>query len=314
MAKFRQVRMMSLKFIAKMERKFGKYAIKNLSFFLILCFGISYLIAGFAPEITMKLYFSPADIIVGHEYWRLFTWILTPPGNFDFLSLLMLFFYYSFAVSIERGIGTFMFNVYIFGGWFVNTIACMAVSLFYYFRIGDASSFYLFSLGNHGMAMMQLMQYSLFLGFALIYSESVVMLYFVLPFKASWIAYIDMIFLAYMFVNTSNVLTRTSIIAYLINFFVLYLIMRSYSKKYRPTAAQMKRRRAYQRQVKQGGQARQQSARRDEQIPAGITRHKCAVCGRSEKDDPNLEFRFCSKCKGNYEYCNEHLYSHEHVK
>ena len=41
-----------------------------------------------------------------------------------------------------------------------------------------------------------------------------------------------------------------------------------------------------------------------------VTKHKCAVCGRTEKDDPNLEFRFCSKCNGNYEYCQDHLYTH----
>ena len=49
-------------------------------------------------------------------------------------------------------------------------------------------------------------------------------------------------------------------------------------------------------------------------VPKGITRHKCAVCGRTEVTDPNLEFRFCSKCNGNYEYCQEHLFTHQHVK
>ena len=47
---------------------------------------------------------------------------------------------------------------------------------------------------------------------------------------------------------------------------------------------------------------------------AEVTKHKCAVCGRTEKDDPNLEFRFCSKCNGNYEYCQDHLYTHIHKK
>lgn len=42
--------------------------------------------------------------------------------------------------------------------------------------------------------------------------------------------------------------------------------------------------------------------------------HKCAICGRTEADDPTLEFRFCSKCDGNYEYCQEHIFTHEHVK
>jgi hypothetical protein len=45
-----------------------------------------------------------------------------------------------------------------------------------------------------------------------------------------------------------------------------------------------------------------------------VTRHKCAICGRTELDDDKLEFRFCSKCDGNYEYCMDHLFTHEHVK
>ena len=42
-----------------------------------------------------------------------------------------------------------------------------------------------------------------------------------------------------------------------------------------------------------------------------VAKHKCAICGRTELDDPNLEFRFCSKCNGNYEYCQNHLFTHE---
>ena len=45
-----------------------------------------------------------------------------------------------------------------------------------------------------------------------------------------------------------------------------------------------------------------------------ITKHRCAVCGRTELDDDMLEFRFCSKCEGDYEYCMDHLYTHTHVK
>lgn len=47
---------------------------------------------------------------------------------------------------------------------------------------------------------------------------------------------------------------------------------------------------------------------------AGGARHRCAVCGRTELDDPNLEFRYCSRCNGDYEYCQDHLFTHTHVK
>ena len=42
--------------------------------------------------------------------------------------------------------------------------------------------------------------------------------------------------------------------------------------------------------------------------------HRCAVCGKTKDENPELEFRFCSKCKGNYEYCQNHLFTHSHVK
>ena len=59
---------------------------------------------------------------------------------------------------------------------------------------------------------------------------------------------------------------------------------------------------------------RRQEFRREVRKSTNITRHKCAVCGRTEESNPELEFRFCSKCDGNYEYCQEHLFTHTHVK
>ena len=44
-----------------------------------------------------------------------------------------------------------------------------------------------------------------------------------------------------------------------------------------------------------------------------IAKHKCAICGRTEHDGDDIEFRYCSRCVGNYEYCLEHLYTHTHV-
>ena len=55
-------------------------------------------------------------------------------------------------------------------------------------------------------------------------------------------------------------------------------------------------------------------AKKQQEMRGGGARHRCAVCGRTELDAPDLEFRFCSKCEGDYEYCQEHLYTHQHVK
>ena len=48
--------------------------------------------------------------------------------------------------------------------------------------------------------------------------------------------------------------------------------------------------------------------------PKSVPIHRCAICGRTEKDGELLEFRFCSKCDGNYEYCQDHLFTHQHIK
>ena len=68
----------------------------------------------------------------------------------------------------------------------------------------------------------------------------------------------------------------------------------------RYTPKEVHRRQAYARSVQQGAKK--------------ATVHKCAVCGRTEKDGDDLVFRYCSKCNGNYEYCQDHLFTHEHVK
>ena len=59
---------------------------------------------------------------------------------------------------------------------------------------------------------------------------------------------------------------------------------------------------------------RRQEFRKEVKKTTRITRHKCAVCGRTDETNPELEFRFCSKCDGNYEYCQDHLFTHTHVK
>jgi uncharacterized membrane protein len=62
-------------------------------------------------------------------------------------------------------------------------------------------------------------------------------------------------------------------------------------------------------------QARRQKVYKKQTMRAQkIAKHKCAICGRTSEEYPDLEFRFCSKCNGNYEYCQEHLFTHTHVK
>ena len=92
------------------------------------------------------------------------------------------------------------------------------------------------------------------------------------------------------------------IVASLLNF-VLFFFSTKNMHRYNPK--EVHRRREFKKAVAQS---------RVNPAAGGVTKHKCAICGRTEKDDPNLEFRFCSKCNGNYEYCQDHLFTHQHVK
>ena len=89
----------------------------------------------------------------------------------------------------------------------------------------------------------------------------------------------------------------------ILNFIIFFLSSRN-MKPYSP--GQMKRKNDFKRKMRQ--------AERPVNVYANGAKHRCAVCGRTEMDDPNLEFRYCSKCNGNYEYCQDHLFTHTHVK
>lgn len=93
--------------------------------------------------------------------------------------------------------------------------------------------------------------------------------------------------------------TKIEIAVSLLNFIVFFLMTRNYRAV---NPVEIARKQTFKHEMKK---AEVQKIMR--------THHKCAVCGRTEKDDPNLEFRYCSKCAGSLEYCQDHLYTHRHV-
>ena len=132
------------------------------------------------------------------------------------------------------------------------------------------------------------------------------LLMFLIPIKIKWLAYLDVALLAYSMITSilsGNWAGCVVILCSLANVLVFFLMTR----KGKHNAFQQNRRRKEFKKAVSRGEAEYRN-------PNGITKHKCAICGRTEKDDPNLEFRFCSRCNGNYEYCQDHLFTHEHVK
>ena len=286
------------------ERKFGKYAIKNLSIVLIICYAIGYLITMFDRSGTLISYLvlNPYAILHG-QVWRLVTWVLIPPetGNI-FLTLIMLYFYGSIGTTLERTWGTYRYNVYLFQGMLFTILGSFLVMGYHY--LFDAESIAMMGPQGVDMYFMYIglfyfstfyVNMSIFLAFAATFPEVQVLLMFIIPIKVKWLGIIYGIMLAFEFIRT-GVDGKFAIAASLLNFLVFFFTSRSMMHM---SPKQIHRRQEFKRDVRRN---------------TGITKHKCAICGRTETDNPELQFRFCSKCDGNYEYCEDHLYTHTHIK
>lgn len=312
-----------MNFLYKIERKFGRYAINNLSAYVVGSWAIGYLLWMFAPKVYELLIFDVGYVFGCHQYWRIFTWGFTMPGPVDVFSILMIFIYFSIGTSIEKHVGTFLYNFYVLGSYLFITVGMLVQGAIEYMNNTtaiDALAVLLQNGHSYGPDVLAVLSsvgptyfisMSVFLGFALIYSDSMMLLFFVFPVKTKWLAYADVIFMIYMLIKYGEQsLLAGIIIAVLFNFYLFYVISKNYSSRrirnWQKGTDTLKRQREFKRKMEE--------AQAVNITPQGATRHKCAVCGKTEADDEELEFRYCSRCKGNHEYCNEHLFTHEHVK
>lgn len=283
-----------MNFINKLERKFSKYAISNLTMYLIFGYVIGYVLSRVSPQILSFLTLDPYQILHG-QIWRLVTWVLMPPSTQGVLFYaIMLLFYYQLGTNLERTWGVFRYNVYIFGGILYTILGAVVTWIIMTVMYGNAAL-------TGAVVGAQISTYyicmSIFLAFAVCYPNMQILLYFIIPIKMKWMAYV---YAALMLVDLvqSSWPRRIVMVMSLLNFVIFFLSTRDL---YRFSPKEVHRRQVYRQAVR-----RPQSA--------GITKHKCAICGRTEQDDPTLEFRFCSKCAGNYEYCQEHLFTHQHIQ
>ena len=287
------------KFLNKMERKIGKYAISNLSLYLIIAYVIGYILSMTGVMDVFSL--NPYYILKG-QIWRILTWILVPPSTISIFTVIMLYFYYQLGTALERTWGVFRYNVYIFSGIIFTILG--AFGLYAASTLSGGSPVEMGAAVSMGFSTYYI-NLSIFLAFAATYPNIQVLLFFVIPVKVKWLAYIDVVLLGYQFFFDPMIgmAGRIAIVMSLLNFLVFFFGTRNY-KNISPK--EMYRRRAY----RQATSAQHAAGTGGSGV---ITKHKCAICGRTEKDSDTLEFRFCSKCNGNYEYCSDHLFSHTHI-
>lgn len=285
-----------MKFIDKLERKFGRFGIPNLTIYMIVCYVIGYALMIVNPGILNWLSLEPAYILRG-QVWRLVTWVLYPPSTSGVLwfAIAVLFFYYPIGTSLERTIGTFKYTLYILSGVIFTILGAFIL----YFLlggnvlVGNVFSTYYISL-------------STFLAYAMCYPDMQVLLMFIIPVKMKWMAIFYVVIVVYemiQYIMAGAWYLVIPIVASLLNFIIFYFGTKDFS---RYNLKEVHRRNEFRRAMEPQGRMKSGSG--------SVTKHKCAICGRTELDDPNLEFRFCSRCNGNYEYCQDHLFTHTHVK
>ena len=289
-----------MKWLNKLERKYGKYAIPNLMFYVVILYVVGFVFDLIAPEFYYNYLSLDVAAILRGQIWRLVTFIIQPPATNLLFVIFTLYFYYMIGRQLEFVWGSFRFNVYYFMGVLFHIIGAVLAYILFETSL---------PLGTYYLNM------ALFFAYAAIYPNQQFFLMGLIPVKVKWLAWIDAAYFGYTILQAflpsygGNALygwyfkaSALEAFVSILNFLVFFLMTRN-AKRFSPK--EIKRKQTYRKEVQQGRQEAQY---------ANGAKHRCHVCGRTELDDENLEFRYCSKCNGNYEYCQDHLFTHEHVK
>ena len=176
--------------MSKFEKKFGKYAIRNISLILIMCYAVGYVIQLISPQFLHMLTLDPYQILHG-QIWRIFTWIVVPPDSLDILTFLMLYVYYSIGNSLEYVWGTYQYNLYLFMGMFFTVIASFVTMGLCYVMFGDAlaasgQAEQIFMLGSTFFSTYYI-NMSILLAYAATFPSAQMLFMFLIPIRMKWL-------------------------------------------------------------------------------------------------------------------------------
>ncbi len=273
--------------------------IPNLMLYLCLGSAIVYLFSLFSQNyILYSVLCFDRELILQGQIWRLITYPLT--YGFGSLNLIVvgisLLCYYSLGRAMENLWGTCRFNLYYFTGILMMDVYCMIFG-------GRADVYYL--------------NLSLFLGYATLYPNAHFLLLYIIPVKAWIFALLDLLLVVYGLIVYPFPSNLFSVIS-LANYFLFFGkdIINVFPISWRANASRLFRRK----KKKTAGPAKTipfPSAGSYAASTASVKapyNHRCTVCGRTDISDPELEFRYCSRCNGYYCYCEDHIGNHAHIQ
>jgi membrane associated rhomboid family serine protease len=268
------------------------FGVPNLMLYIVVCNIAVFLLDQFSSggaSLADLLCFTTSAVARG-QIWRILTFALIPSTNSALTLFISCYFYYWIGTSLERQWGTPKFTCYYLGGMLFTLLGTTIVSLIVRYPIPVYGASYV--------------NFAMFLAFAALWPDAQVLLFFIIPIRIKYLAYIDLAFFAW------------SIVQYIASgawFFAIIPIMAllNFVIFFWPEAARfLKLERTRTRQAARFYNAAANTRREAQQANAGA--RKCAVCGRTNLTNPELDFRYCSRCAGYHCFCSDHIFSHVH--
>ena len=262
-----------------------RFGVPNLMLYVVIISLAVWLLSIMDPSKTLMSFFvfSPERILKG-EVWRLVSFIFVPQ-SLSFWELLFFYFYYWIGNVLEKEWGTPRFNIFLISG--VLLTAVYGFVIYFITKQSIAVTTYFIYL-------------SMFFSFATLFPDVQVLFMFIIPIKVKWLAYLDAAFFLLSMLTQSfpfNLLPLVAVLNYLVFFGDdLFSSLRSNKARYNKTTVNFNR---------------EKQKIKYEQKNASYTK-KCAVCGRTDTDYPDLEFRYCSRCAGYHCFCQDHINNHIH--
>ena len=303
----------------------GNKGIRNLMLYVGIGNLVVYMLTLLNPEnpLFYRLLCFDFDELFSGEVWRLFSYVfcyLTESSR-PLLAGISLFFYYWCGTVLEQSWGTLRFNLYYLCGIVLTDLAGILVGVVARAQFGTFGSILA------GTVCADYINMSLLLAVATVLPDQFIRIWFVIPVKMKWLAWLDIgltvygildwtlrlirIRMLYISLFLALLIPLVAIVNYLIFFGKGAAAILPDFIRYRPT------RKSWKRAVKQGTVYHADTAKRARASGTAArgdnARFRCTVCGRTEITNPKLEFRYCSKCAGYRCYCQDHIQNHVHI-
>ncbi len=272
------------------------FGIPNLMKYIVAGNAIVYFLTVFAGLGSVSFLTFDWYAVLHGEIWRLVTFIFFP-GYYSLNQAIWLVFflhlYYMIGTTLEREWGTAKFSLYYISGVVLTVITGAVIGLI---------------TGGVHIAGADYVNLSMFFAFAVLYPDTRFLIFFLIPVKVKWLAWIDAAYFAFQVLLSllgGDILGALLPVIAILNFIVFFWTNITDEIAWRRGRAKHQ----ISHQTIQFKAAAKHQKRREEE--RGY-RHKCAVCGRTDTEWPDLEFRYCSRCQGYHCFCQDHIFDHVH--